>query len=130
MPASLTRVCPSCATEKVTQDFRDTFDWRGRPPVICASCRSQSRTLQARQAANVAKRPANRDGHREYAARTWSHAHAVQGYLRPEGLKTCPEGSGCGNTLPLSAFQGNRYQPDMLASICGSCTEETNRLHA
>jgi hypothetical protein len=125
MPASLTRICPSCSKERNTpDDFRDAgFTGPGRPPVTCRECREADPALVERHARNVANRPGLRAHRARYRGRSEAAILAVQRDAYPSGLKLCPEFSGCGLRLPLDAFSRNRGQRDGIESICIACRE-------
>lgn len=130
MPASPTRICPLCKKEKRTAiDFRDRGDVNvGRPPKVCAECRAKSPVEQAKQAANVAFRKQNVDNHVLYASRSYEEVLRDRARIHPGGLKTCPENSGCGKSLPLSEFAEDWYQAAGLDSVCRSCRSGADSL--
>ncbi|WNT44364.1 hypothetical protein SEA_MABODAMACA_47 [Microbacterium phage Mabodamaca] len=133
MAASLTRICPTCDTERVTpDDFRDPGEERrpGRPPRSCLSCRERNPELAERQRKNVAARPAARAKQREYANRPDAVIAVATAELHPDGVKRCPEVAGCGLTKPLSDYGTARHQADGLHVICDPCDDERRALRS
>lgn len=131
MPASLTRTCPRCHTERRTpHEFQDAHEAGkpGRPPRICRFCREDDPALQARYEDYKATRPAQRIATQAKARRTDVQVLAARTYLRPSGMKTCPEVAGCGQALPFDAFGPDRHQPDGLHQLCDSCVAEHEAL--
>ena len=130
MPAQLTRTCPGCNTERATPaDFRDVGEANvGRPPGICRVCRVASPALQARQAANVARRRHGRELQASYALRAPALVVAARALSHPDDLKVCPPVAGCGEALPFSAFGVGAHQYDGLATVCLSCAAEAEAL--
>jgi len=131
MPASLTRTCPRCENDRLIAEFRDEADVStGRPPKVCRYCRAEDPALQARQIQNRTRRPVARATWADRRARSDREIAATRNDLRPDGIKWCPEISGCGQYLPLSEFTPDRSQLDGLASMCASCAADYARLHA
>lgn len=122
MPASPTRLCPTCNTERLIAEFRDLDDVTvGRPPKFCRYCRAESPKLQTRQAVNRARRAAAAQRQRRLAARHPLVRMTSTISTHRDGIKRCPPLSGCGQELPLWAFNFDIYQADGLSSRCRSC---------
>lgn len=130
MPVSLTRVCPSCNTEKATPaDFRDPGEsGAGRPPKVCAECRASSPALQLQQQRNVERRAKGRAYRAELADRPSSLVIEEMLHAHPMDMKLCPPVGGCGARKHLSEFHLNTHQVDGLAPVCASCSREAAAL--
>lgn len=130
MPVSRTRICPVCITEKATPaDFRDPGETgAGRPPAVCAACRSTSPALRAQQAKNVEQRQAGREYREALANRSGLQVLRDQWAAHPQGMKTCPPVGGCGRRLFTAAFYINTHQVDGLSPICAECHSEAAEL--
>ncbi|UVK59059.1 hypothetical protein SEA_CEN1621_43 [Microbacterium phage Cen1621] len=126
MPASLTRVCPSCSRDLPTPSaFRelDEQDGPGRPPVHCRECRHADPKLAAKHERNVEKRAARRDHHAAMSARSEAQIKRDRDAAHPRGVKACPVIAGCGRELPIASFNVNRSMRDGLEGVCGECRD-------
>lgn len=124
MPAAISRPCRRCGESRTPMEFRDPGDRRGRPPLVCYSCRQQDPKLRARHEAYRDGHAAKREYHHALAARPADVVEAARNALHPTGLKTCLGGAGCGRALPFSAFSPNCTQRDGLRPVCRECDAE------